>query len=148
MPGKTEGTHMRIRLASVLGIWLLLTTVSLGQHGPMLMSPYLQAVTSNSIYVLVESSSADAVTVEYGPHGHMARVRAPSTPSRPQTRHTCIMSSLPDLSRTRFTTIARARGETFQPMRASGPPFCRGQTSVLRGWQTAERARLCMTVSH
>jgi len=58
---------MRIRLVSVLGIWFLLTTVSLGQPGPMLMPPYLQAVTSNSIYVLVESSSADTVTVEYGP---------------------------------------------------------------------------------
>ncbi len=67
---------MRIRLASVLGIWFLLTTVSLGQPGPMLMPPYLQAVTSNSIYVLVESSSADTVTVEYGPtstYGRSAR---------------------------------------------------------------------------
>ena len=30
------------------------------------MSPYLQAVTTNSIYVLVESSSTDSVMVEYG----------------------------------------------------------------------------------
>jgi hypothetical protein len=36
------------------------------QSAPMLMSPYLQAVTTNSIYVLVESSSTDTVSVEYG----------------------------------------------------------------------------------
>ncbi len=36
------------------------------QDGRMLMSPYLQAVTTTSIYVLVESSSTDAITVEYG----------------------------------------------------------------------------------
>ncbi len=40
--------------------------VSLSQSGTMLMPPYLQAVTTNSIYVLVESSSIDTVFVEYG----------------------------------------------------------------------------------
>lgn len=37
------------------------------QSGPMLMPPYLQAVTAHSVYVLVESSSTDTVFVEYGP---------------------------------------------------------------------------------
>ncbi len=39
---------------------------SLSQSGAMVMPPYLQAVTTNSIYVLVESSTTDTVTVEYG----------------------------------------------------------------------------------
>ncbi|MEK6756203.1 MAG: metallophosphoesterase [Bacteroidota bacterium] len=58
---------MKVRLISIVSIWFLFTTVSLGQPGPMLMPPYLQAVATSSIYVLVESSSPDTVTVEYGP---------------------------------------------------------------------------------
>jgi predicted phosphodiesterase len=36
------------------------------QLGSMLMRPYLQAVTQNNISVMVESSSTDSVTVDYG----------------------------------------------------------------------------------
>ena len=36
------------------------------QSGALIMTPYLQAVTTKSIYVLVESTSADVVLVEYG----------------------------------------------------------------------------------
>ncbi len=36
------------------------------QDGRILMSPYLQAVTTASTYVLVESSSTETITVEYG----------------------------------------------------------------------------------
>jgi acid phosphatase type 7 len=39
---------------------------SFAQKDSFVMTPYLQAVTTNSIYVLVETTSADAVTVEYG----------------------------------------------------------------------------------
>lgn len=39
---------------------------SSSQSGPMLMQPYLQAVTTNSIYVLVESFTTDTVFIEYG----------------------------------------------------------------------------------
>jgi hypothetical protein len=36
------------------------------QSSTLIMPPYLQAVTANSIYVLVESTSADTLSVEYG----------------------------------------------------------------------------------
>lgn len=47
--------------------------------GPILMSPYLQAVTENSVYVLVESATNDAVTVEFGrstAYGQSARTES------------------------------------------------------------------------
>jgi predicted phosphodiesterase len=48
-------------LASIFALHLSFT-----QTRPMLMSPYLQAVTTNSIYVMVESLLTDSVIVEYG----------------------------------------------------------------------------------
>jgi len=55
------------RRALALCIFLALFPLAvLGQTGSMLMPPYLQAVSTNSVYVLVESSSADPVTVEFG----------------------------------------------------------------------------------
>lgn len=41
-------------------------TSAFAQSSALVMAPYLQAVTTKSIYVLVESSSADTVSVEYG----------------------------------------------------------------------------------
>ncbi len=52
------------------GLWFAILIVfcssARGQHSGVLASPYLQAVTTTGIYVLVESSSTDAITVEYG----------------------------------------------------------------------------------
>ena len=45
---------------------ILIRFSAYSQNGRMLMSPYLQAVTTTSIYVLVESTSTDPITVEYG----------------------------------------------------------------------------------
>jgi hypothetical protein len=44
----------------------LLLFCSLQSYSAISMSPYLQAVTTNSIYVCVECSTADTVTVNYG----------------------------------------------------------------------------------
>lgn len=55
----------RIVLSVIVSLTLFLSAL-VAQSGPMLMPPYLQAVSTKSIYVLVESSSADPVTVEYG----------------------------------------------------------------------------------
>ena len=54
----------RHTLASVILVILLICSVP--GSTAMLMQPYLQAVTHNSIYVLVESDSTSTVTVEYG----------------------------------------------------------------------------------
>lgn len=50
-------------LSATLMMFLFVSSVS----ATMKMSPYLQAVTTNSIYVLVECDSTSTVTVEYGP---------------------------------------------------------------------------------
>ena len=49
--------------------FLMLTAVltsTFAQSSALVMAPYLQAVTTKSIYVLVESTSADILFVEYG----------------------------------------------------------------------------------
>ena len=49
--------------------FLLLTAIFtsvFAQSGTLVMAPYLQAVTTKSIYVLVESTSADTLAVAYG----------------------------------------------------------------------------------
>ena len=53
-------------VVAVCFLHVLFPLVLAAQSGRMLMPPYLQAVSTNDIYVLVESSSADPVTVEYG----------------------------------------------------------------------------------
>jgi hypothetical protein len=45
---------------------IILLFFSLQSYSTIIMSPYLQAVTINSIYVCVECSTADTVTVNYG----------------------------------------------------------------------------------
>jgi hypothetical protein len=45
---------------------ILLLFCGLESYSSISMSPYLQAVTTNSIYVCVECSTADTVTVNYG----------------------------------------------------------------------------------
>ena len=70
---------MKIKLNFILLICLSSCIYPRQHPGPMLMPPYLQAVTTNSIYVLVESSSSNPVTVEYGPtarYGKSARTES------------------------------------------------------------------------
>jgi len=50
--------------------------------GRILMKPYLQAVTSNSIYIIVECTTPDTVTVNFGltqSYGHAARTEIIAT---------------------------------------------------------------------
>ncbi len=67
----------------VLAFLFLLFTALFGsafaQSDTLVMAPYLQAVTTNSIYVLVESTSADTVSVDYGvtpSYGSQARTES------------------------------------------------------------------------
>lgn len=56
----------KVKLGLAFIVSIFTCGVLYSQSTPMLMSPYLQAVTTNSIYVLVESSSTDTVFVDYG----------------------------------------------------------------------------------
>ncbi|HEX3044844.1 MAG TPA: metallophosphoesterase family protein [Bacillota bacterium] len=56
-----------INVAIILCLFLItLVSTSRFSRAAFIMTPYLQAVTENSIYVLEESDSKDPVTVEYG----------------------------------------------------------------------------------
>jgi predicted phosphodiesterase len=57
---------MRKALALSFLMFIAVLASALGQSSSLVMTPYLQAVTTNSIYVLVESTSADTLSVEYG----------------------------------------------------------------------------------
>ena len=65
---------------------LSLIILSFSGSGKILMTPWLQAVTTNSVFVLVECSSNDTVTVDYGltdTYGLIARtmIISPTTAS-------------------------------------------------------------------
>jgi len=81
-------TKLRFSFLAVLFVPLVL----LAQTGPVIMSPYLQAVTTNSAYVLVESLTADPITVEFGTsatYGHRA-----STESMERTTENTIVHNV------------------------------------------------------
>ena len=66
---------MHRALAFSFSMFTAVFTSAFGQSSTLVMAPYLQAVTTKSIYVLVESSSADVLSVEYGvtkPYGSRA----------------------------------------------------------------------------
>ena len=56
---------LRYTLVSVFLVALYLACAIPGSAA-MVMTPYLQAVTTNSVYVLVECDSTSTVTVDYG----------------------------------------------------------------------------------
>ncbi len=51
-------------LAMIAGSYIFITSRT--AHAEILTKPYLQAVTANSIYVLVETNSAESLMVDYG----------------------------------------------------------------------------------
>jgi len=64
-PASAHATKMKG--ASTVVAVLVLVALSLHAQAAMKMTPYLQAVTTNSIYVMVECDSTTAATVQYGP---------------------------------------------------------------------------------
>jgi predicted phosphodiesterase len=67
---------MRSRIIATIVLVVLCHAIVFPQSGTFVMPPYLQAVTTNSIYVLVESTTADTVTVDFGQteaYGSIAR---------------------------------------------------------------------------
>jgi len=72
-------------------------SLSYSQDGTILMSPYLQGVTTNSIYVLVECSTTDTVVVEYGltgSYGLRARTESCDTTTNSTYVHNIKISGL------------------------------------------------------
>ena len=57
---------MRKALACLLLLFTAALASAFAQSHSLLLTPYLQGVTTSSIYVLVESASADTLAVEYG----------------------------------------------------------------------------------
>ena len=99
------------------------------QETALLMSPYLQAVTTNSIYVLVESSSTKPITVEYGPtatYGRKAQTESCDTTSDQTFVHNIRLSGLKPNSLYHYRAIARGaetRDATFRTAPLPGTPF-------------------------
>src|SRR5512140_2378699 len=60
-----EECHMKRLVFSCLALSFLIVSRAPSQ-GTMLMSPFLQAVATDGVSILVESSSADTVIVDYG----------------------------------------------------------------------------------
>lgn len=59
----TDNLLFKIKLIGMIAILCLLAAST---FAAIVMEPYLQSVTSNSVYVLVESNSTSTVTVNYG----------------------------------------------------------------------------------
>lgn len=88
---------MNKKLASLLVISTVWAVYINAQSKPMLMPPYLQAVTKNSIYVLVESATMDTVTVEYGTttaYGSSARTESIETTTNSTYVHNVKLTGL------------------------------------------------------
>jgi predicted phosphodiesterase len=84
-------------LLFVISISVSVFSLSYSQDGTILMSPYLQAVTTNSIYVLVECSTTDTVVVEYGltgSYGLRARTESCDTTTNSTYVHNIKISGL------------------------------------------------------
>lgn len=71
---------MRKVLACLLLLFTVVLASAFAQSHSLLLTPYLQGVTTSSIYVLVESASADTLAVEYGTtSSYGSRARTEST---------------------------------------------------------------------
>jgi predicted phosphodiesterase len=98
----------------ISGLTLLILAVlcscARSQHIGVLASPYLQAVTTSSVYVLVESSSTDAITVEYGltkSYGSQARTTSCDTTSDSTFVHNIKLSGLSPNTRYHYRAVKK-----------------------------------------
>ena len=62
-PGNEAGPRLALGMLIIMSVVTLFSRPGLAET---IMTPYLQAVTTDSVYVLVECDSTDPVTVEYG----------------------------------------------------------------------------------
>ena len=99
------------------------------QDTTMLMSPYLQAVTTNSIYVLVESSTTDPLVVEYGrtqSYGKKARTESCDTTSALTFVHNIKISRLEANTLYHYRAVykdAKSSDATFRTAPEPGTSF-------------------------
>ena len=103
--------------------------VSFSQSGPMLMQPYLQAVTTSSIYVLVESFTTDTVFVEYGltpSYGKRAWTESCDTTTNTTFIHNVKITGLTPNTLYYYRALqwrSVADGSTFRTAPDPGTPF-------------------------
>lgn len=118
----------RIRFLFLLSFLLLQSTLR-AQDGSMLMSPYLQAVSTNSIYVLVESSTTEPVTVEYGltaSYGKKAQTESCDTTTNMTFIHNIKLSGLSPNTPYHYRAVCNAtksNDATFRTSPKAGTSF-------------------------
>ena len=102
----------RTHLAGLYFLFLVVfCSCARGQHGGVLASPYLQAVTTSSVYVLVESTSTDAITVEYGltkAYGFQAQTASCDTTTDSTFVHNIKISGLSPNTRYHYRAVHKA----------------------------------------
>lgn len=107
----------------------VLPLVLVAQTGPILMSPYLQAATTSSIYVLVESSGTDPLMVEYGSstrYGRRARTESTEKTTADTYIHNIRLDSLQPNTQYHYRVLqstVNPSGGTFRTAPNPGTPF-------------------------
>jgi predicted phosphodiesterase len=111
-------------------LWVVILVVFCSSaRGQMLVPPYLQAVTTSSVYVLVESSSTDAITVEYGltkTYGFQARTASCDTTSDSTFVHNVKISGLSPNTRYHYRAVEKgveSKDASFQTAPNAGTSF-------------------------
>ena len=108
----------------------------------ILMAPYLQAVTTTSIDVLVESSSSDPVTVDFGTSpefGSSAGTLSIATTDRPTFVHTVMITGLQPNTQYYYRVrqgVDRSADATFRTAPQPGTPFRFAWEADFRGGRT------------
>jgi len=116
---------MKVKLSFIFLLCLSSCSYSRQQLGSMLMSPYLQAVTTGSVYVLVESSSADPVTVEYGPttaYGKSARTESVESTTNSTYVHNVKLSGLESNTVYHYRALQQRSASADASFRTAVPP--------------------------
>jgi predicted phosphodiesterase len=124
---------------------LLFIAVNIQLHAKIIMTPYLQAVTSTSVYVMVECDKPDTVTVNYGltpDYGLMAKTEIIAlTGAKPVTYvHKVQLKGLLPGSKYYYTSFqgkSDSKGAAFYTAVIGGTPYrmvwmadCRTGTAV------------------
>jgi predicted phosphodiesterase len=124
----------------IISFYLLLTLAPLTGHGKILMTPWLQSVTTSSIYILVECDKKDTVIISYGQspsYGFKARTaNISSTTASPATYvHKVLLKGLSPNTTYYYKArqgIHEVAGATFQTAVEPGTPFRLGWMADFR----------------
>lgn len=121
--------YMNGKKIVILTFLLMLAACSVWTQSSMLMPPYLQAVTTTSVDVMVESSASDPVTVDFGmstAYAKSAGTTFISTTDLPSYVHTVTLTGLLPNSVYHYRARqgeARSSDATFTTAVLPGTPF-------------------------